>query len=93
MVDLGTYIFKYLNKGKITPEESFTNAYAKEVYYPEHVRTTIKTLCVILDAKYEKENLHEIMENQCRHLTMTQCNELLKLLQKSEELLDGTLGT
>ena len=33
------------------------------------------------------------MENQCQHLTMTQCNELLKLLQKSEELFDGTLGT
>ena len=24
---------------------------------------------------------------------MTQCNELLKLLQKIEELFDGTLGT
>ena len=24
---------------------------------------------------------------------MTQCNELLKLLQKFEELFDGTLGT
>ena len=25
MVDLGTYVFKDLNTGKITPEESFTN--------------------------------------------------------------------
>ena len=33
------------------------------------------------------------METQCQHLTMTQCNKLLKLLQKSEELFDGTLGT
>ena len=33
------------------------------------------------------------MENQCQHLTMTQCNELLKLLHKFEELFDGTLGT
>ena len=30
MVDLGAYIFKDLNTGKITPEESFTNAYVKE---------------------------------------------------------------
>ena len=29
MVDLGTYIFKDLNTGKITPEESFTNAYVE----------------------------------------------------------------
>ena len=27
MVNLGTYIFKYLYTGKITPEELFTNAY------------------------------------------------------------------
>ena len=33
------------------------------------------------------------MENQCQHLTMTQCNELLKLLHKFEELFDETLGT
>ena len=32
------------------------------------------------------------MENQCQHLTVTQRNELLKLLQKFEELFDGTLG-
>ena len=29
MVDLGSYIFKDLNTGKIIPEESFTNAYVK----------------------------------------------------------------
>ena len=36
-------------------------------------------------------DLHKVMENQCQHLIMTQRNELLKLLQKSKELLDGTL--
>ena len=33
------------------------------------------------------------MDNRCQYLTMTQHNELLKLLQKSEEFFDGTLGT
>ena len=33
------------------------------------------------------------MESQCQHLTMTQRNELLKLLQKFEELFNETLGT
>ena len=33
------------------------------------------------------------METQCQHLTMTQQNNLLKLLHKSEEMFDGTLGT
>ena len=32
------------------------------------------------------------MENQCQHLTTTQRNEFLKLLQIFEELFDGTLG-
>ena len=29
MVDSGTYEFEDLNKGEITPEESFTNDYIK----------------------------------------------------------------
>ena len=32
------------------------------------------------------------MENLCQYLTMTQRIELLKLLQKFEELFDETLG-
>ena len=81
MVDLGTYEFKDLNAGKITSEELFTNPYVKELYESEHVPTATKTLRVILDAKYEKADLHKVMETYCQHFTMTQCNELLKLLQ------------
>ena len=62
MVDLGTYIFKILNTGEITPEESFTNSYVEEVYGSEHVRSATKQLCVILDAKYKKSDLHKFME-------------------------------
>ena len=39
MVDFGTWKFKALNVGKITPEEYFTNSYLEEVYELEHVRT------------------------------------------------------
>ena len=31
------------------------------------------------------------METQCQHLTVTQGNEFLKLLQNFEDLFDGTL--
>ena len=51
MNDLGVYEFKILNRGKITPEESFTNAYAEEVYESKHVCTATKQLCGILDDK------------------------------------------
>ena len=71
----------------------FTNSYVTEVYESEHVRNATKHLRLILDAKYEEADLHKVMENQCQHLTMTQRNELLKLLQKLEDLFDGTLGT
>ena len=33
------------------------------------------------------------MENQYQRLTMTQHNEFLQLLQKTEEFFDGTRGT
>ena len=53
---------KKLNTWKITPESLFTNAYVKEVYESEHVRTATKLLRVILDAKYEISDLYKVME-------------------------------
>ena len=79
IVYLGTYIFKYLYIEKITPGELLTDAYVEELYESEHVLTATKTLRVILYSKSEKENLHKVMETQCRHLTIKKCNELLKL--------------
>ena len=71
----------------------FTDAYVEEIYESEHVRTSTELLRVILDAKYERAYLHKVMEAQCQHLTMTKRNDILKSLQKFEELFDGTLGT
>ena len=69
------------------------DACAEKVNESEQVHTYTKLLRVILDAKYEKAFLNKIMENQCQHLTKVQGNELLKLLEKIEELLYGTLVT
>ena len=85
MVDFGTYIFKDLNTGKIILEESFTNAYVEEVYDSEHLHTPTKQLCVMLYAKYKKEDLYKVLETKFQHLTITQFNELLKLLHKFED--------
>ena len=71
----------------------FANAYFKEVYESEHVRTSTKRLCVILDDKYENSDLHKVSKNQCQHLTMTQRNELPELLQKFEDYFDGKIET
>ena len=42
VIKLSTYVFKYLNTGEITPEEFFTDPYAKEVYESEYVHTDKK---------------------------------------------------
>ena len=93
MVDLNAYLFNDLNTRKIKPEGYFTDAYVEEVYESEHISTATKRLHIILEAKYEKVDLPKVMETQCQHLTMTQRNDLLRLLQKFEKLFDGTLGT
>ena len=48
---------------------------------------------VLLDAKYEKSDLHKFMETQCQYLTKTQRNGLLEILQTFKGLFDRTLGT
>ena len=68
------------------------NDYIEEIYKSEQVRTVTKGKCVILDAKFEKPDLHKVTGNQRQHLKEAQSNELLKLLQKPEELFYGTLG-
>ena len=52
MVDLGTYLFKYLNTGESTPKESFMNTYKGEVYESEHAFTATKLFRGTLYAKY-----------------------------------------
>jgi len=60
---------------------------------PQSTLEATKCLIKILDAKYEKANLKEITEEEClNHLSATEKDKLLKLLQEFEELFDGTLG-
>ena len=51
MVDLGAHEFKDLNKGGITPNESFLDDSMEEIYESEQDLTYTKRLCTILDAK------------------------------------------
>ena len=48
---------------------------------------------ILSDAKYEKADLHKVVETQYKHLTITQHNELLQLLQKIEVFFNRTLST
>ena len=50
-----------------------------------------KRITEILDAKYEPADLPKIVE-QSNHLNLKEKQQLLELLQKHENLFDGTLG-
>ena len=39
-----------------------------------------------------ESDLHKVMENKFQYLTITQRNELIKILQRFEEFFHGTLG-
>ena len=48
---------------------------------------------IILDAKYEKYDLNNVMTKTFKHQTATERYILLHILKKFEDLFDGTLGT
>ena len=58
---------------------------------PESTSEAFKRIKSILDAKYEKADLTEVVAN-CKHLSEKEQKQLLSLLTKYEDLFDGTLG-
>jgi len=67
----------------------FKNSYFVE---PPVTDTANKRTVEILDAKYEKADLPVIVEENCQYIISAERTELLRLLQKYEQLFDGTLG-
>ncbi len=58
---------------------------------PESTRNATKHVVEILDAKYDKEDLPNIVKSNCVHLRMPHCNLLLELPLMFKELFDGML--
>ncbi len=46
----------------------------------------------ILNANYKKADLHAVLRDNCTHLNSAKKDKLLELLEKFEQLFDGTLG-
>jgi len=59
---------------------------------PPVTQGATKRAVEILDAKYEKADLPAVVKQNCSHLTSADQMQLLHLLQKYEQLFDGTLG-
>ena len=59
---------------------------------PQDIMTEADKMSSILDAKYEKANLDKVAK-ETPHLSNSEKGKLKKLLEKYEELFDGTIGT
>ena len=68
------------------------NSIFQEFVEPTATKALTDRTVKILDAKYEKTDLPQVVQDNCTHLYVTQQRHLLKLLQDFEELFDGTLG-
>ena len=68
------------------------NNFHRDHLEPTATKEETKRTVEILDAKYEKANLAEIVSEYCAHLSSQQRAKMLLLLNKYEELFDGTLG-
>ena len=58
------------------------NTYVGEFFRSENMYSSTKIIRAIIDAKYEKSGLNNVMKEQCQHITEDQWKYLLELLQK-----------
>ncbi|MCP4746807.1 MAG: hypothetical protein GY874_11815, partial [Desulfobacteraceae bacterium] len=67
-------------------------AQCRDLLEPISMHKATNRALEILDAKYENADLPKIITENCKHLSVRQQEQLLKLLLEFEELFDGTLG-
>ena len=81
--------FKSLSKHNYSRHE--LKAMVQTMQEPKATKESTSRMVEILDAKYEKANLKEVVA-AATHLSDFQKEQLHQLLKKYEELFDGTLG-
>ena len=69
----------------------FNTSIARSVE-PKSTELATQRIVKILDAKYEKANIPELIKNNCSHLNPEEQKKLLEVLTEFEDLFDGTLG-
>ena len=69
----------------------YNNSLAKN-QEPKSTVLATQRIVKIWDAKYEKANLPEVVENNCSHLSPEEQNNLLEVLIEFEDQFNGTLG-
>jgi hypothetical protein len=78
---------------KCNIRENWANALEQEILYAYDPDTTdAERIQGIIESKYTPVDLSKIVE-ECTHLEKAERRQLLHLLQKYEDLFDGSLGT
>ena len=76
-----------------TLKKDWIDALEQEILFAHDPDTTdAERIQDIIESKYCPADLTKIVE-ECKHLEKTEQKQLLKLLQKFEDLFDGSLGT
>ncbi len=61
-------------------------------FEPESTKELTNQAVNILDAKYENAILPQMVKGTCSHLKGSKNLDLLSLIQRYEQMFDGTLG-
>ena len=94
-ITIGSILLPMRNIINLQIKPSVTRALKHNTFQaqePISTQKATKRVIEILDAKYDKANLPEIVKDTCPHLTPSQRDKLLSLLLNFESLFDGTLG-
>ena len=92
MFYVSNYNFKSIIDKTVKPEESFFNLYIDKCHESDSAINSTRIMRRILDAKYQKDDLNKVMTEHCQHITAAEIHIILHLLNKSEDMFDGTLG-
>ena len=95
VITIDSIILQMQSIGKLptSNEEAlgYNNSLAKN-QEPKSTESATQRIVHILDAKYEKANLPDIVNNNCTHSNPDKQNKLLEVLTEFADLIDGTLG-
>ena len=70
MVDVRNYDFNIIMAKTVKPEESFINSYVDECFESNSAISETQIMRRILDARYKKSDLNNIMTEKCQHLSL-----------------------
>ena len=74
------------------PKEYFIDSYIEDVFKSKSVHNATKILNNILDIKYQKSNLNNVIRDQFQNLKKLEHKYSVELLLKFEYLFYATIG-